>query len=81
MIGQQVFQRSYIAPPEIPAAPLGILRSAFDATMKDEQFLAEADKLRIDISPLSGAKVQEIVQKLHATPKNIVQAARAAIRP
>jgi hypothetical protein len=81
VIGQQVFQRSYIAPPEIPAAPLGILRSAFDATMKDEQFLADGDKLRIDISPLAGAKVQEIVQKLHATPKNVVQAARVAIRP
>ena len=81
VIGQQVFQRSYIAPPEIPAAPLGILRSAFDATMKDEQFLADGDKLRIDISPLPGAKVQEIVQKLHATPKDVVQAARSAIRP
>jgi hypothetical protein len=81
VIGQQVFQRSYIAPPEIPAVPLGILRNAFDATMKDAQFLAEADKLRIDVSPLPGAKVQEIVQKLHATPKTVVQAARAAIRP
>ena len=49
--------------------------------MKDTQFLADADKLRIDIAPLPGAKVQEIVQKLHATPKDIVQAARAAIRP
>jgi hypothetical protein len=81
VIGQQVFQRSYIAPPEIPAAPLSILRTAFDATMTDTQFVADADKLRIDVSPLPGAKVQEIVQKLHATPANIVQAARAAIRP
>jgi hypothetical protein len=81
VIGQQVFQRSYIAPPEIAAVPLGILRSAFDATMKDAQYLTDADKLRIDISPLGGAKVQEIVQKLHATPKDVVQAARAAIRP
>jgi hypothetical protein len=81
VIGQQVFQRSYIAPPEIPAAPLSILRGAFDATMADTQFLADADKLRIDIAPLSGVKVQEIVQKLHATPKDVVQAARTAIRP
>jgi len=81
VIGQQVFQRSYIAPPEIPAAPLSILRRAFDATMADAQFIADADKLRIDIAPLPGAKVQEIVQKLHATPTTIVQAARAAIRP
>jgi hypothetical protein len=81
VIGQQVFQRSYIAPPEIPAVPLSILRTAFDATMKDPQFNQEADKLRIDIAPLPGAQVQEIVQKLHATPKDIVQKARAAIRP
>ena len=58
-----------------------ILRAAFDATMTDPQYLADAEKLRIDIAPLPGAKVQEIVEKLHATPKNIVQAARAAIRP
>jgi hypothetical protein len=37
--------------------------------------------MRIDISPLPGAKVQEIVAKLHATPKDIVEKARAAIRP
>jgi hypothetical protein len=81
VIGQQVFQRSYIAPPEIPAEPLKILRSAFDATMLDKQYLADAAKMKIDITPLSGAKVQEIVLKLHATPKDIVQKARAAIRP
>jgi tripartite-type tricarboxylate transporter receptor subunit TctC len=81
VIGQQVFQRSYIAPPETPAAQLSILRKAFDATMRDPEYLADAKKMRIDIEPLPGAKVQEIVQKLHATPKNVVQAARAAIRP
>ncbi len=81
VIGQQVFQRSYIAPPEIPADPLRILRTAFDATMKDQAYLAESQKLRIDIEPLPGAQVQEIVLKLHATPKDVVQRARAAIRP
>ncbi|MEA2988072.1 MAG: hypothetical protein QOG83_783 [Alphaproteobacteria bacterium] len=81
IIGQQVFQRSYIAPPGIAAEPLKILRSAFDDTMKDPQYLADADKMRIDISPLPGAHVQDIVAKLHVTPKHIVEKARAAIRP
>lgn len=81
VIGQQVFQRSYIAPPEIPAEPLSILRTAFDATMKDKQYLADAEKMKIDIEPLPGAQVQEIVLKLHATPQDIVRKARAAIRP
>src|SRR5437763_3209344 len=81
IIGQQVFQRSYIAPPGVAPEQLAILRKAFDDTMKDPQYLADAEKMRIDISPLPGGKVQEIVQKLHATPKDIVEKARAAIRP
>jgi tripartite-type tricarboxylate transporter receptor subunit TctC len=81
IISQQVFQRSYIAPPGIPAAPLDTLRSAFDTTMTDKQFLEDAEKIRIDISPLSGVKVQELVQKLYTMPKDIVAKARQAITP
>ena len=81
VISQQVFQRSYIAPPGTPAEQIAILRSAFDATMSDKAFLEDAEKLRIDISPLPGTKVQELVQKLYETPKGIVEQARQAIRP
>jgi len=81
IIGQQVFQRSYVAPPGVAPEALNILRTAFDATMRDPQFLADAAKLRIDITALPGTQVQDIVQKLHATPKDIVERARAAIRP
>jgi tripartite-type tricarboxylate transporter receptor subunit TctC len=81
IISQQVFQRSYIAPPGLPAEQLEALRSAFDATMRDREFLNDAETMRIDISPLSGAKVQELVAKLHAAPKDIVAKARQAINP
>jgi tripartite-type tricarboxylate transporter receptor subunit TctC len=81
IISQQVFQRSYIAPPSTPPEAIKILRNGFDATMKDKQFLEEAERLRIDISPLSGDKVQELVQKLYATPKDIVTKARQALNP
>jgi tripartite-type tricarboxylate transporter receptor subunit TctC len=81
VISQQVFQRSYIAPPGLPAESLATLRSAFDATMSDRQFLEDAEKIRIDVSPLPGAKVQELVQKLYAAPKDIVARARQAIAP
>jgi tripartite-type tricarboxylate transporter receptor subunit TctC len=81
VIGQQIFQRSYIVPPGVAPETLQTLRTAFDATMRDPQFLADAEKMHIDISPLLGAKVQEIVAKLHATPRDIVEKARAAIRP
>ena len=81
IIGQQVFQRSYIAPPDLPPASLETLRSAFDATMADKQFLQDAESMRIDIEPLSGGKVQDLVQKLYSTPKDIVERARQAVMP
>jgi hypothetical protein len=57
------------------------LRAAFDATMRDPQLLAEAEKLRIDIAALPGTRVQELVQRLYAAPKEIIEEARRAIRP
>jgi tripartite-type tricarboxylate transporter receptor subunit TctC len=81
IISQQVFQRSYIAPPGLPAEQLDALRSAFDATVRDREFLSDAETIRIDISPLPGAKVQELVAKLYAAPNDIVARARQAINP
>jgi tripartite-type tricarboxylate transporter receptor subunit TctC len=81
VISQTVFHRSYIAPPETPPEQLAILRAAFDKTVVDPQFLADAEKMRIDIEPLSGAKVQAVVAKLYQTPQAIVERARKAIRP
>jgi tripartite-type tricarboxylate transporter receptor subunit TctC len=81
VISQSVFQRSYIVPPETPEAQLAVLRAAFDKTVADPRFLADAAKARIDIAPLSGAKVQEVVARLYRSPKDIVARAKKAIRP
>jgi hypothetical protein len=81
VVSQQVFQRSYIAPPGTPAEQVGILRAAFDATMADPEFLADAEKLRLSITPLSGAKVQELVERLYKTPKVLVDRAKTVIKP
>jgi tripartite-type tricarboxylate transporter receptor subunit TctC len=81
VVSQQIFQRSYVAPPGTPPEQIATLRTAFDATMSDPQFLADAEAVRIAITPLSGAKVQEIVQKLYTTPKSIIERARQVIKP
>ena len=81
VVSQQVFQRSYIVPPGTPADQVKILRAAFNATMKDPQFLADAEKMKISITPLSGQHVQDLVAKLYATPKELVERARKVIRP
>jgi tripartite-type tricarboxylate transporter receptor subunit TctC len=81
VVSQQVFQRSYIAPPQTPAEALAILRAGFDATMQDAAFLADADKMQISIAPIQGAKVQDLIARLYATPKEFVERAKAAIKP
>jgi tripartite-type tricarboxylate transporter receptor subunit TctC len=81
VISQQVFQRSYIAPPGTGAEQVNILRTAFDATMKDEGFLADAEKMRLSITPLPGAKVQELIERLYKTPKDLIERAKAVIKP
>lgn len=81
ILSQTVFHRSFIAPPGTTPANLAVLRKAFDATMKDPQFLAEAEKLRIDVAPLSGERVQEVVRKLYESSPEVIGLARAAINP
>jgi tripartite-type tricarboxylate transporter receptor subunit TctC len=81
IVSQQNFSRPYFMPTGVPADRVNLLRTAFDATMTDPQFLADSEKMRIDISPLPGAKVQDLVTKLYATPKDIVEGAKAAIKP
>src|SRR5205814_1996464 len=81
VVSQQVFQRSYVLPPGTPAQEIEILRKAFDETMRDPQFLADAEKMRISISPLGGSEVQDVINKLYAAPKTSVERAKAAIKP
>ncbi|MCC6886960.1 MAG: hypothetical protein IT536_00265 [Hyphomicrobiales bacterium] len=81
VISQQVFQRSYIVPPGTPPAQVRLLRTAFDATMKDPQFLADAEKMKISITPLSGQQVQDLVTRIYATPRDLIERARNAIKP
>lgn len=81
IVSQEIFLRSYILPAEVPAPLRDSLRAAFDATMMDPLFLEEAARMRIDISPLSGAKVQDLVQRLYETPKQVITRARQLITP
>ena len=81
VISQQVFQRSYIVPPGTSAPQIKILRTAFDATVSDPQFLADAEKMKVSITPLGGAEVQDLIRKLYATPKDFVERAKTVIKP
>lgn len=68
--------RPLLGPPDMPAERVAILRAAFDATMKDAGFLAEAAKAGMDIKPLSGVAIQKIVEGLvRSSPADVALAA------
>jgi tripartite-type tricarboxylate transporter receptor subunit TctC len=76
----QVMGRPFLAPPGIPADRLAALRKAFMATMQDPAFLAEAEKIKLEIRPVSGGAVQKLVAEVYASPPEVVKKAAAALR-
>ena len=75
------YGRPFFLPPNVPADRVQALRRAFDATMKDPAYLAEAEKLKIDVEPLTGEQVAELVAKVNATPAETVARVRTAMQP
>jgi len=73
------YGRPYFLPPDVPVERVAALRRAFDATMKDPAFVAEAAKLQFDVDPLTGEQVQALVAQLAATPREVVARVRAAL--
>jgi tripartite-type tricarboxylate transporter receptor subunit TctC len=73
------YGRPYFLPPDVPADRVQALRRAFDATVKDPAFLAEAGKLQLDVSPMTGEEVQALVSELAQTPPEITSRVRAAL--
>jgi tripartite-type tricarboxylate transporter receptor subunit TctC len=65
--------RPFIAPPKVPADRAAILKRAFIECQKDPAFLKEAKDMQLDISPLGGDEVHEIVARIAHTPPAVVQ--------
>ncbi len=61
-----------MAPPDLPADRLKMLRDAFSATMKDKDFVADATKQKLDVEPEDGEHLGALIKKIYATPKSVV---------
>ncbi len=82
IFSQSSMGRAIFGPPGIPADRLAALRSAFDRMMVDKEFLAEAERMKMEINqPMSGAKMQELIERLYKTPADVVKKAAEAITP
>jgi len=67
--------RPFVMPPGTPDEMVSVIRRAFDATMKDAAFLAEADKALLEVDPVSGEDMEQLLARAYATPKPLVQRA------
>jgi tripartite-type tricarboxylate transporter receptor subunit TctC len=77
VFSRQTMGRPLVAPQDIPPARVAALRAAFDATLKDPEFIAYAEKAKMEVDAVSGAEVQALVASVLATPKDIVEKTKA----
>jgi hypothetical protein len=78
---QKTAARPLIAPPGVPADRVALLRKAFAALAQDKEFLAEADKLKVEIEFVSGEEIDKIVALIAATPPDIAERYAKAFGP
>ena len=74
-----VLGRPYLGPPGIPEDRADALRRAFDEMLADPQFLEEAGRSRLEISPVTGEEAQRLVVEAYDTPQELVDRAHALV--
>jgi len=80
IFARQALGRPYLAPPGVPAERVAILRKAFMDTMSDKDFVAEADKTQLEITPVDGEAIQKLVGEIYQTPPAIAQKAAELLK-
>jgi tripartite-type tricarboxylate transporter receptor subunit TctC len=75
IISRQTMARPYVAPPGIPPERLKALRAAFDATMTDADFLADAQRQDLEVRPVSGPEADALISEIYASPPSVVKLA------
>jgi tripartite-type tricarboxylate transporter receptor subunit TctC len=73
--------RVFFLPPDTPAGRIGVLRRAFDETMKDAAFLSQASVVGLDVNPIDGNVTTKLVQEIQDTPDAVVDKLRTIIEP
>jgi len=77
---EQVMGRPFVLPPSVPADRIAALRAAFDATMKDPQFLDDAKLQKAEIDPVGGEAINALLDRVYAAPPDQVARIRELIK-
>jgi tripartite-type tricarboxylate transporter receptor subunit TctC len=78
---RQALGRPFLGPPGIPPERLAVLRQGFNDTMKDPEFLADAEKLKLEVRPLSGEQAEVVVRQIYAETSPTIAQRAAALLP
>ena len=79
ILTSQEMARPFAAPPGIPDDRKAALIAAFERTMKDPEFLSEAEKLNLEVNPVSAKAIDDMLAELYAAPKDVVEKAAQAV--
>jgi tripartite-type tricarboxylate transporter receptor subunit TctC len=80
IFARQVMGRPFLAPPNVPRDRAEALRKAFIDTMNDKDFLADAEKAQMEITPVPGDQIEKLVKDIYATPAAVAQKAGALLK-
>jgi tripartite-type tricarboxylate transporter receptor subunit TctC len=76
---QNLFGRPYVAAPGVPAERVAALRGALAAALQDKMLLADAERIGLDIGPMGGEELQQLVARLYAMPSRIIERAKQSL--
>ena len=77
LFAPQEMGRPFFAPPGVPAERVKALRDAFARTFKDPAFLAEAEKMGVEVQHVGGEQIQALVERIYASPPEVIARAKA----
>ena len=80
IFARQVMAWPFVAPPGVPNDRVQVLRKAFSDTMKDKDFLADAAKGNLEVTPVSGEDIQKLVQEIYGTPAAVAEKTAALLQ-
>jgi tripartite-type tricarboxylate transporter receptor subunit TctC len=80
LLAPSAVARPFFLPPEVAPERVTVLRTAFDATMRDPQFLADAAQQKANIRPYAGAEMQALVERIYHLPPAVVARAKELVK-
>ncbi len=79
VFGSQDMARPFLAPPDVPKERVATLRKAFEDTLADKEFLAEAQRMNMPIKLTSADEIEKLISEVYATPQPVIDRAAAII--